>query len=279
MKKLFFIGFVAILLSTTVYLKFDDYLKNYLVSELSQKIKKRISIDKFKTNLLDGSLTAENIKISDIQDKTFKQNLIEIQSIYLSFDISSIFSETVVIKNSTINGTRLNYKVSIVNGKIVDNFNLIDILLKKPKKEIKENTKVSKNTSANKVKKIDNKPQLKKNLNDKNFVIEQLNIPSILIDAKARDIDFSKQIKIKKMTFQNVGNTKNSNHFKDVFAMIGANIVLKLNNEIIINGLKKKFEDKFQKLLKNNKFKYKLQSIIGSKDSEKIMKKLEKFFK
>ena len=43
MKKLLFLGFVATLLAAIVYLKFDDYLKNYLVSELSQKIEKKNS--------------------------------------------------------------------------------------------------------------------------------------------------------------------------------------------------------------------------------------------
>ena len=72
MKKLLFLGFVATLLSAIVYLKFDDYLKNYLVSELSQKIEKKIHINEVRTNFFSGSLTAKNIKISNIKSISFK---------------------------------------------------------------------------------------------------------------------------------------------------------------------------------------------------------------
>ena len=235
MKKLLFFVFVVTLLSAIVYFKFDDYLKNYLVSELSQKIEKKIHINEIKTNFFKGSL---------------------------------IFSETIKIKKLTMVGTRLYYRASIVNGQIVDNFNLIDNFLKKQKQETVQTPK-----------KTNIQSQLKKNQNDKNFIIEELTIPNILIDANAPDIDFSKQIEIDKMTFRNVGNSKGSNHYKDVFAMIGTNVALKLNNEMITGGLKKKFENKIQKLLKKDKFRNKLESIIGNKDSDKIFEKLDKLFK
>jgi hypothetical protein len=274
MKKLLFLGFATALLSVIVYLKFDDYLKNYLVSELSQKIEKKIHINEIKTNFFKGSLTAKNIKISNIQNRDPKQSLIEIKNINLNFEIPSIFSETVKIKKLTIGGTRLYYSASIINGQIVDNFNLIDNFFKK-----QETAQSSKMISTNDIKKTNNKSQLSKNQKDKNFIIEQLIIPNIFIDANVPDINFSKQIKINKMTFQNVGNSKGSNHYKDVFAMIGTNIALKLNNEMIIGRLEKKFKNKIQKLLKKDKFRNKLESIIGNTDSNKIFKKFDKLFK
>ena len=76
------------------------------------------------------------------------------------------------------------------------------------------------------------------------------------------------------MIFQNVGNTKNSNHYKDVMAMIVMNMAVKINNEVITGNLKKKFEAKLKNFLGSEKFK----SIIGS-DSNKIINKLEKLFK
>ena len=276
MKKLLFFVFVVTLLSAIVYLKFDDYLKNYLVSELNQKIEKKIHINEVRTNFFSGSLTAKNIKISNIQNRDPKQSLIEIKNANLSFDIPSIFSETVKIKKLTIGGTRLYYRASIVNGQIVDNFNLIDNFLKKQKQETAQTPK---KISTSQTKKTNIQSQLKKNQNDKNFIIEELTIPNILIDANAPDINFSKQIEIDKMTFRNVGNSKGSNHYKDVFAMIGTNVALKLNNEMIIGRLEKKFKNKIQKLLKKDKFRNKLESIIGNTDSNKIFKKFDKLFK
>ena len=279
MKKLLSFGLVAVLLSAIVYFKFDDYLKNYLVSKLSQKIEKKIYIDEFKTDFFKGSLTAKNIKISNIQNPFSNQSLIEIKYISLNADITSIFSKTVKIKTLTLDGIFLNYKASIINGKIVDNFNLINNYLKKPKKETKKNRQPFKSIIHKVSKKKNDNSKSSKNQKDKNFIIEQIVIPNILINANAPDINFSKQIKIDKMTFLNVGNSKGSNHYKDVFSMIGTNIALKLNNEMITGGLKKKFENRIQKLLKKDKLKNKLKSIIGNKDSDKLFKKLDNLFK
>ena len=53
-----------------------------------------------------------------------------------------------------------------------------------------------------------------------------------------------------------------------------------INNEIIINGLKQKYDGKLKKLFKKDKIKNKLNSILGnSEKSKKLMKKLDKYFK
>ena len=151
MKKILLFGFVIILLSAIVYSKFDDYLKNYLVSELSKKIEKKIYIKEIKTNFFNGSLIAKNIKISNIQNQDPKQSMLEIKNINLNFDISSIFSETIRIKTLTIDGMRLYYRASIVNGQIVDNFNLIDNFLKKQKQEnVQTSKKINIQSHSNK---------------------------------------------------------------------------------------------------------------------------------
>jgi len=82
------------------------------------------------------------------------------------------------------------------------------------------------------------------------------------------------------MEFQNVGNTKNANHFKDVFAMIATNIAIKLKNETIINNLKKKFDNKIKKIIEKDNFKNKVEELLGdNKKKEKLLNKLNKFFK
>ena len=106
------------------------------------------------------------------------------------------------------------------------------------------------------------------------FVTDILNIPKINISILAKDFQFAKNIQLDQMIFQNVGNTKNSNHYKDVMAMIVMNMAVKINNEVITGNLKKKFEAKLKNFLGSEKFK----SIIGS-DSNKIINKLEKLFK
>ena len=49
------------------------------------------------------------------------------------------------------------------------------------------------------------------NTKDKNFIIQKLKIPEIIINAEVKDLNFTKQLKIDSMEFQNVGNTKNAN--------------------------------------------------------------------
>ena len=101
-----------------------------------------------------------------------------------------------------------------------------------------------------------------------------------LFDEHDKDLNFYKKLKIDSMNFQNVGNTKDSNHYKDVLAMIATNIVIKLNNESITSGLKQKFENKIKKLMKKDNIQNKIESLLGKPvETDKILKKLDKFFK
>ena len=61
------------------------------------------------------------------------------------------------------------------------------------------------------------------------------------------------------MVFRNVGNTKNSNHFKDVISAITTNIAVKINNEVIVGNISKMMNKKINKLLGSEK----LKSILG----------------
>ena len=67
------------------------------------------------------------------------------------------------------------------------------------------------------------------------------------------------------MIFNNVGNTENSNKFKDVLKMVFDNTLLSINNEIVQGDIKNKIKSK----LKINK----------NKISSDSLKKLEKILK
>ena len=278
MKKFFFILLVFIFICVVFFFKFDDLLKNYFITNASKSIKKEIQIENVITNFLKGTIQITNLMIfNDVKEK----NLVEVKSIKLKIDLSTLFDETIKIKKISTEGLQLNYQASIVKGKIIDNFDLINQFSSQAKIEKK---KINLNKATNKLSSLDNKHQKqsqdKKKNKDRNFVIDYLEIPKILINAEFKEVNFFKRIEVDRMIFQNVGNTKGSNHFKDVFAMIATNIALKLNNEIIINSLKQKFDNKIKTLLKKDKIKKKLDSIIGSPEkSKKLLKKLDKFFK
>ncbi len=280
MRKFFiFIIILISIISVISYFTFDTILKNYVINSVSKKIEKKISLDQIKTNLFKGTIVVKNLSVAD--DSQNKKKLIEIQNTIIDINVLTLLSETVSFNKVNLDGVLINYKASIVNGKIVDNFGLINQFLDKKKKN---ESSINKQTQDNKEKKSENKKDILKSNNtkteDKNFVIKNLNIPLIVIQAEAKDLNFYKKLKIDSMNFQNVGNTKDSNHYKDVLAMIATNIVIKLNNESITSGLKQKFENKIKKLMKKDNIQNKIESLLGKPvETDKILKKLDKFFK
>ena len=280
MKKFFiFIIILISIISVASYFTFDTILKNYVINSVSKKIEKKISLDQIKTNLFKGTAVVKNLSIADNSQN--KQNLIEIKNIIIKINVLSLLSETVSLNKVNLDGVVINYKATIINGKIVDNFGLINQFLDKKKKN---ESSANKQLHDNKEKKSENKKAIVKSNHekkeDKNFVIKNLNIPSIVIQAEAKDLNFYKKLKIDSMNFQNVGNTEGSNHYKDVLAMIATNIVIKLNNESITSGLKQKFENKIKKLMKKDNIQNKIESLLGKPvETDKILKKLDKFFK
>ena len=265
MKK-FFLFTLLVFLSVIVagYFSFDIILKKYLISSINKKIEKKIYIEKIQTHLIQGKAKVYNLKIANKNSENFKDYLIEIKNLSIDVDILSVFREIVKIHELNLNGTSMNYKASIVDGKIIDNFNLINQYLEKNKKSDKNLKLIEDKNKKDKDEIVKNNLD---NTKDKNFIIQKLKIPEIIINAEAKDLNFTKQLKIDSMEFQNVGNTKNANHFKDVFAMIATNIVIKLNNETIISNLKEKFNSKIQKILEKDQLKNKLENIL--KDPEK----------
>ena len=278
MKK-FFLFILLVFLSVIVagYFSFDIILKKYLISSINKKIEKKIYIEKIQTHLIQGKAKVYNLKIANKNSENFKDYLIEIKNLSIDVDILSVFQEIVKIHELNLNGTSMNYKASIVDGKIIDNFNLINQYLEKNKKSEKNLKLIEDKNKKDKDEIVKNNLD---NTKDKNFIIQKLKIPEIIINAEAKDLNFTKQLKIDSMEFQNVGNTKNANHFKDVFAMIATNIVIKLNNETIISNLKEKFNSKIQKILEKDQLKNKLENILKDPEKkEKIFNKLNKLFK
>ena len=251
---------------------FDPIAKSFIEKNLSKDMERLVFVESIDTNFLKGSISITNLKVKN--DKIFsRENLILIPLIEAKLKIWDLFSGTVHFETISIKNPTVNYDVIIQNGKIVDSFYLVEGLSKNNRNDQSlaqpaqsDNTKT--NISANHKSVPNSKgPRI-------DFVTDILNIPKINISILAKDFQFAKNIQLDQMIFQNVGNTKNSNHYKDVMAMIVMNMAVKINNEVITGNLKKKFEAKLKNFLGSEKFK----SIIGS-DSNKIINKLEKLFK
>jgi len=263
--KKFIIALTVILIVIIVCFNFffDPITKSFIEKNLSKDTGRTVVIQSVETDLFKGSFQVRNLQLKN--DKIFsRENLITLPLLEINFNISKFFSKNIRFTKIVVHNPVVNYDVIIKDGKIVDSFYLLEGVLKKGvlKKDNILNT---------------NKSEQKKNVENKgsqiDFIIDRLIIPKVTISAYAKELQFEKNINLDQMIFENVGNTKKSNHYKDVMAMIVTNIAVKINNEVIVSNLRKNFEKKIKELLKRDNIK----SIIGN-DPNKILNKLEKLF-
>ena len=265
MKK-FIIGLTVILLIIIICFKlfFDPIAKSFIEKNLSKDTGRIVVIQSVETDLFKGVFQVRNLQLKN--DKIFsRENLITIPLLEINFNINKLLSNEIRFTKIVVHNSIINYDVIIKDGKLFDSFYLVEQVLKKENKnQINSNNnkkKEDKSTYPNKSPRID-------------FIIDRLIIPKVTISAYAKDLQFKKNINIGQMNFENVGNTKESNHYKDVMAMIVANMAIQINNEVIKSNLRKQFEKKLKELLTKDNIK----SIIGN-DPNKILNKLEKLFK
>ncbi len=269
MKK-FLIYLSILIFIILVFLKFffDPIAKSIISKRLSVDIGREVSLGKINTNFLKGSIQIKNIQIKNSQIFS-RENLATISSIEGKLKLDMLTSGIINFTEILFENINLNYDVIVQNGKIVDSFYLLEGFLNKSpnKNSIVEKSKPTKQI-------LPGNNELNKNRKSIDFVIDRLIIPKIKISVLAKDLKFKKNIILGKMVFRNVGNTKNSNHFKDVISAITTNIAVKINNEVIVGNVKQQFKKKIDKLFGSEK----LKSILD-KDSEKVIQNLKKFFK
>jgi len=269
MKK-FLIYLSILIFIILIFLKFffDPIAKSIISKKLSVDTGREVSLGKINTNFLKGSIQIKNIQIKNSQIFS-RENLATISSIEGKLKLDMLTSGIINFTEISFENINLNYDVIVQNGKIVDSFYLLEGFLNKSpnKNSIVEKSKPTKQI-------LPGNNELSKNRKSIDFVIDRLIIPKINISILAKDLKFKKNIILGKMVFRNVGNTKNSNHFKDVISAITTNIAVKINNEVIVGNFKQQFKKKIDKLLGSEK----LKSILG-KDSEKVIQNLKKFFK
>jgi len=265
MKKLI-IFLIVILLAIVVCFKlfFDPIAKSFIEKNLSKDTGRIVAIQSVETDLLKGVFQARNLTLKN--DKIFsRENLITIPLLEINFNINELFSNKIRFTKIVVHNPLINYDVIIKEGKLIDSFYLVEQALKKENKnQINSNNNKQKKDNS---KSLNKGPQI-------DFIIDNLIIPKVTISAYAKDLRFEKNINISQMNFENVGNTKESNHYKDVMSMIVANMAIQINNEVIKSNLRKQFEKKLKELLKRDNIK----SILGN-DPNKILNKLEKLFK
>ena len=248
-----FLSIVFLILDFLSY-RVDKIVKNLIIDQGNQALGQQVSVGKIDTSILGSSIKINNIEIKNL-DGFKNKNIIQIKNIDANFVLTSLFKDTIIIKDINIDGATLYYEVLINNKEVKDNVSSFKPALKNPAGSSAKEIEVSKE--------LESKNQSKKK--NKDFLINQLTINNTKINASSEFLDINKDITLNKMSFNNVGTAEKSTKFKEVLQMVFANVLLNINNEVIQGDLKNKIKDKV-KNLKN-------------KISPQSLKKLEKTFR
>ena len=248
-----FLSIVYLILDFLSY-RVDKLVKNLIIDQGNKTLGRQVSVGKIDISILGSSIKISNIEIKNL-DGFKNKNIIQIKNIDANFVLTSLFKDTIVVKDINIDGATLYYEVLINNKEVQDNVS-----------SFKPALKSSAGSSAKIIespKELESKNQSKKK--SKDFLINQLTINNTKVNAFSEFLDINKDIILNKMSFNNVGTAEKSTKFSEVIQMVFANVLLNINNEIIQGDLKNKIRDK----LKN----------LKNKISTESLKKLEKNFK
>lgn len=254
MKKVFFLFLIVGGIYVTSEIIVDNFAKKYIEKKISKTVERKFIIDEFKINFLNEEIILENITVQN--NNNFPGDLLKIKKIKILIDFNTLLNKTIEAKIVEIDEVNFYYQVLIENGKIIDNLSLINQAFKDVNKSGMDNAKIF---SSKK--------------NDKNFIIKKL----VFLNSKANvisdDLKINTKTKLSNMEFLNVGNSKNANHFKDVFAMILTNVISKVQSDILTQKVRQKFDKNLQNLKKDI-----LKDLL--KDNPKdLLKKFDKLFK
>jgi uncharacterized protein involved in outer membrane biogenesis len=229
-----FLSIVFLILDFLSY-RVDKIVKNLIIDQGNQALGQQVAVGKIDTSILGSSIKISNIEIKNL-DGFKNKNIIQIKNINANFVLTSLFKDTIVIKDINIDGATLYYEVLINNKEVKDNVGSFKPALKNPAVSSTKEIEVSKESESKKQSK-------KKN---KEFLINQLTINNTKINASSEFLDINKDITLSKMSFNNVGTAEKSTKFKEVLQMVFANVLLNVNNEIIQSDLKNKIKEKLK---------------------------------
>ena len=229
-----FLSIVFLILDFLSY-RVDKIVKNLIIDEGNQTLGQQISLGKIDTSILSSSIKISNIEIKNL-DGFKNKNIIQIKNINANFVLTSLFKDTIIIKDINIDGATLYYELLINNKEVKDNVSSFKPALKNAAGSSAKEIEVSKE--------LDAKNRSKKK--NKDFLINQLTINNAKINASSEFLDINKDITVNKMSFNNVGTEEKSTKFKEVLQMVFANVLLNINNEIIQSDLKNKIKEKLK---------------------------------
>tara|TARA_B100000989_G_C19487226_1_gene448064 strand:+ start:460 stop:1173 length:714 start_codon:yes stop_codon:yes gene_type:complete len=214
----------------------DRLIKNILEDNISSSLNREVLIKKLNIDYLNGEAQAENIKLLN---KKFDGNLAEVESVKVSLDAFSIFSNDILINDVQLENINLNYYFKFTDRITSDNL-----------KNLQQDLKF-KNT---------------KSQSSKYFNIYNLDAKNITLAVLSSDFDFEKTFSISDMNFKNIGNTKDGKNYKDILKKVFKDMVIDVREKIMSNNLLDAVKNFDIEQLENkvkDKLKSKLKSLIN----------------
>ena len=246
MKKVFsIIILISVLIYFLVEFVGDGIIKRSLESNLSTTLGTDVKIQSLEVKYLGGGAEIEKL---EIQNKNYPGKLLIIDKVFAKLNTSSIFSDKIEIDQIIIDGININYFFTLNKSlKVEDNL--------KPLKETISNGDNSSSSSS------------------KEFIIKKLDIKNAKISANSEKLNINQQVSLKDMSFENVGNTKDSKDYKTILKDIFNKAIKSAKNKVL-SGNTGNAIDKLNNI-DENKIKEKIKEEINQ-TKDKVKDKLKK---
>jgi len=249
-KKYLILSFIFISSLISIYLIhriLGNLLKDTIVNEGKDIFQSEISIEKININYFNSRVHIKNLSVKD--SKSSKNiNLILVKNIYINFFFKSLFEKKIVLSEVFIDNLALNVQVLLLNNLINTNVEqLKNINQKVPNKDSRKSEKIV----------VDGQK--------KKFLIQRLIIQSTSINIKADFLSISKDLKLEKISLNNIGNSDGDNSLISSFEVFFDQVLLNINSELNKSDIKKDIRNKLSKIKDNI--------------SNESLKKLERIFR
>ena len=240
---------IVIIISVLIYLLVefvaDGIVKRSLENNLSKTLGTGVKVQSLEIKYLSGAAEIEQL---EIQNKNLPGDLLIIDKVFAKLNTSSIFSDKIEIDQITLDGINLNYFFTLNNNlKIQDNV-----------KPLKETLSKGNNSGSS---------------SSKEFTIKKLDIKNAKISANSEKLNINQQISLKDMSFENVGNTKDSKDYKTILKDIFNKAIKSAKNKVL-SGNTGNALDKLRNI-DENKIKEKIKEEI-KQNKDKLKDKLKK---
>ena len=220
----------------------DRIIKGTLETNISNVLDRETTIESLKINYRNGDAEIYGLQI---KNKKFDGNLLNLEKAYLKLNTSSIFSNNIEIESVILDGIKLNYYFNIEYTMVNDNV-----------RSLEETLEFGSGKSTS----------------NKYFNIKKLNVKNIVLSVNSDEPKINKNISLKNLEFENIGNTPNSKNYKTVLRDFAKQTIKTVKKKILSGNLQNKLknidEDKIKEKIKKeldknkNKLKNKLKKIL-----------------